>query len=106
MNQQDIIRQAAELYAKERSFLTDLQKDIADTYGKLIANPFERNDAINQIGSNNVKYPEMHAAILVAAGSNTARLSNLTNNALNMNLSMQLNYLVSKEIANKMEGYK
>lgn len=100
MNQQEkIIRQLTEMYARERDLLTDLQKDIVDTYYKSTAHPFDRNDAIDQFRSNNVKYPDMYAAILVAAGSNMVPLSTLTDNVLSMNLSMQLNYLVAKEIA-------
>lgn len=103
MNQQEeIIRQLTEMYAMERDWLTDLQKDIVDTYYKSTAQPFDRNAAIDQFRSNNVKYPDMYAAILVAAGSNMVPLPTLTDNVLSMNLSMQLNYLVAKETSKRM----
>ena len=103
MNQQEeIIRQLTEMYARERDWLTDLQKDIVDTYYKSTAQPFDRNAAIDQFRSNNVKYPDMYAAILVAAGSNMVPLPTLTDSVLSMNLSMQLNYLVAKETSKRM----
>lgn len=103
MNQQEeIIRQLTEMYAMERDWLTDLQKDIVDTYYKSTAQPFDRNAAIDQFRSNNVKYPDMYAAILVAAGSNMVPLPTLTDSVLSMNLSMQLNYLVAKETSKRM----
>ena len=103
MNQQEeIIRQLTEMYARKRDLLTDLQKDIVDTYYKSTAQPFDRNGAIDQFRSNNVKYPDMYATILVAAGSNMVPSSALTDSVLGMNLSMQLNYLVVKETSKKM----
>lgn len=105
MNQQEkIIRQLAEMYARERDWLTDLQKDIVDTYYKSTAQPFDRNAAIDQFRSNNVKYPDMYAAILAAAGSNMVPSSTLTDSVLVMNLSIQLNYLLAKETSKKMGG--
>lgn len=105
MNQQEeIIRQLTEMYARERDWLTDLQKDIVDTYYKSTAQPFDRNAAIDQFRSNNVKYPDMYAAILAAAGSNMVPSSTLTDSVLVMNLSIQLNYLLAKETSKKMGG--
>lgn len=104
MNQQDIIRQAAELYARERRFLTDLQKDIVDTYGKLIANPFERNDVINQIKQNNTKYPDMYATIQAIPKVTAVSFETITDSGLQSNLYLQLEYLYLKETQNQIKN--
>lgn len=97
MNPQDIIRQAAELYTKERRFLTDLQKDIADTYHVLFVSPYKRDDAIKQIRQNNAKHPDMCTAIQANPRVTAVPFETITDCGLQSNLQMQLEYLSLKE---------
>lgn len=103
MNQQELFRQAVELCSRKRGLLTDLQKDIVDTYSKLTSKPFDRNGAITQIGINNVKHNGMYDAIVAISGHNIAPLSRLPNEVLCMNLSVQLSFLLVKETESKSE---
>lgn len=104
MNQQDIIRQATELYVRERGFLTDLQKDIVDTYHVLSVSPFKRDNAIKQIKQNNAKYPDMYTSIQAKLKVVTVSFETVTDYGLQSNLQMQLEYLSLKEFQHQVEN--
>lgn len=104
MNQQDIIRQATELYARKRELLSDLQKDIVDTYHVLSVSPFKRDNAIKQIKQNNAKYPGMFASIQANPQVTTVSFETITDCGLQSNLQMQLEYLSLKEFQHQVEN--
>lgn len=104
MNQEEIIRQVTELCARERMSLTDLQKDITDTYHVLFASPFERNNAIKQIKQNSAKHPDMYTAIQADPRVTTVPFETVPDCGLQSNLHMQLKYLCLKELQHQVEN--
>ncbi|MEI3050979.1 MAG: hypothetical protein V8T32_05710 [Ruminococcus bromii] len=50
-------------YLKQKQYLTDLEKDILDTWNELQKNPFDRSAAQKQVIQNNAKHPEIFVAI-------------------------------------------
>ena len=50
-------------FLKDKENITDLEKDILDTWNELQKNPFDRNSAQLQILQNNAKYPDIFIAI-------------------------------------------
>ena len=50
-------------WLRQKQYLTDLEKDILDTWNELQKNPLDYNSAKGQIAKNNVKYPEIFSAI-------------------------------------------
>ena len=50
-------------FLQEKQYLTDLEKDILDTWNELQKNPFDRSAAQRQVLQNDAKYPEIFFAI-------------------------------------------
>ena len=50
-------------YLRQKQHLTDLEKDILDTWNELQKNPFDRSAAQKQVIQNNAKHPEIFVAI-------------------------------------------
>lgn len=50
-------------YLRQKQYITDLEKDILDTWNELQKSPFDRSSAQLQIMQNNAKHPEILAAI-------------------------------------------
>ena len=46
-------------YLRQKQYITDLEKDILDTWNELQKSPFDRNSAQLQIIQNNTKHPEI-----------------------------------------------
>ena len=46
-------------FLQEKQYLTDLEKDILDTWNELQKNPFDRSAAQRQVLQNDAKYPEI-----------------------------------------------
>ena len=49
-------------YLRQKQYITDLEKDILDTWNELQKSPFDRSSAQLQIMQNNAKHPEILAA--------------------------------------------
>ena len=50
-------------YLRQKQYITDLEKDILDTWNELQKSPFDHSSAQLQIMQNNAKHPEILAAI-------------------------------------------
>ena len=50
-------------YLKQKQYLTDLEKDILDTWNELQKNPIDCSAAQRQVLQNDAKYPEIFFAI-------------------------------------------
>ena len=50
-------------YLRQKQYITDLEKDVLDTWDELQKSPFDRSSAQLQIMQNNAKHPEIFAAI-------------------------------------------
>lgn len=46
-------------FLQEKQYLTDLEKDILDTWKELQKNPFDCSAAQRQVLQNDAKYPEI-----------------------------------------------
>ncbi len=46
-------------YLKQKQYLTDLEKDILDTWNELQKNPIDCSAAQRQVLQNDAKYPEI-----------------------------------------------
>ena len=49
-------------YLRQKQYITDLEKDILDTWNELQKNPFDRSAAQKQVIQNNAKHPEIFVA--------------------------------------------
>ena len=58
-------------YLKQKQYLTDLEKDILDTWNELQKNPFDRSAAQKQVVQNNAKHPEIFVAIAALPATET-----------------------------------
>lgn len=54
---------------KEKEYLTDLEKDILDTWNEIQKNPFDRVSAQWQVIQNDLKHPELLAVIIAVYSS-------------------------------------
>ena len=54
---------------KEKEYLTDLEKDILDTWNEIQKVPFDRASAQGQVIQNALKYPELLAVIIAVYSS-------------------------------------
>lgn len=76
--------------------LTDLQRDIFNTWNELQKSPIDRNSAINQITQNNAKYPYIYVAIAALPTTVNRTSDKLTEQDIRYNLKNQLSLLVPK----------
>lgn len=54
---------------KVKPYLTDLEKDILDTWNEIQKKPFDRASAQRQVIQNTLKYPELLAVIIAVYSS-------------------------------------
>lgn len=54
---------------KEKEYLTNLEKDILDTWNEIQKVPFDRASAQGQVIQNALKYPELLAVIIAVYSS-------------------------------------
>lgn len=84
-------------YLKQKQYLTDLEKDILDTWNELQKNPFDRSAAQKQVIQNNAKHPEIFVAIAVLPVTETRPFEQATDSDIRYNLEKQLAALAAKE---------
>lgn len=82
---------------KEKEYLTDLEKDILDTWNEIQKKPFDRASAQRQVIQNNVKYPDIFAAISARPTVNIRPFTQVTESNIQYNLKEQLTALALKE---------
>ena len=84
-------------YLKQKQYLTDLEKDILDTWNELQKNPFDRSAAQKQVIQNNAKHPEIFVAIAALPATETRPFDQATDSDIRYNLEKQLAALAAKE---------
>ena len=84
-------------YLKQKQYLTDLEKDILDTWTELQKNPFDRSAAQKQVVQNNAKHPEIFVAIAALPATETRPFEQATDSDIRYNLEKQLAALAAKE---------
>ena len=84
-------------YLKQKQYLTDLEKDILDTWNELQKNPFDRSAAQKQVIQNNAKHPEIFVAIAALPATETRPFEQATDSDIRYNLEEQLAALAAKE---------
>ena len=84
-------------YLKQKQYLTDLEKDILDTWNELQKNPFDRSAAQKQVIQNNAKHPEIFVAIAALPATETRPFEQATDSDIRYNLEKQLAALAAKE---------
>lgn len=106
MDEFDVMKQIAEIKLKEEKQLTDLEKDILDTFDKINDRYFDRDGAIFQIIKNNGNYPEAYTFELINPQNKIVDVRTLPDNDLLHNLQIQLEYMVEKEISIRRKEVK
>ena len=84
-------------FLQEKQYLTDLEKDILDTWNELQKNPFDRSAAQRQVIQNNAKHPEIFVAIAALPATETRPFEQATDSDIRYNLEKQLAALAAKE---------
>ena len=84
-------------YLKQKQYITDLEKDILDTWNELQKNPFDRSAAQKQVIQNNAKHPEIFVAITALPATETRPFEQATDSDIRYNLEKQLAALAAKE---------
>ncbi len=84
-------------YLKQKQYLTDLEKDILDTWNELQKNSFDRSAAQKQVIQNNAKHPEIFVAIAALPATETRPFEQATDSDIRYNLENQLAALAAKE---------
>ena len=84
-------------YLKQKQYLTDLEKDILDTWNELQKNPFDRSAAQRQVLQNDAKYPEIFLAIAALPTTVSRPIEQMTEPDIRYNLENQLAALATKE---------
>lgn len=84
-------------YLRQKQYLTDLEKDILDTWNELQKNPFDRSAAQKQVIQNNAKHPEIFVAIAALPATETRPFEQATDSDIRYNLENQLAALAAKE---------
>ena len=84
-------------YLKLNGTISDLEKDILDTFDKLAKQPFSREDAQKKVGENYTKYSDIIVSAGLTLGGSFIPLQDLSNKELHDNLCVQLIKLCEKE---------
>lgn len=84
-------------FLREKQHLTDLEKDILDTWDELQKFPFDRSSAQLQILQNNTRHPEILAAIKALPTTVIRPFNQVTENDIRYKLEKQLVALAVKE---------
>lgn len=83
-------------YLKQKQYITDLEKDILDTWDELQKDPFDRKSAEQQVLSNDANYRDIAAMVTVLPTTVPKPREQITETDLRYNLTMQLAALVAK----------
>lgn len=84
-------------YLRQKQYITDLEKDILDTWNELQKSPFDRSSAQLQIMQNNAKHPEILSAIKALPITVVRPFDQVTESDIRYNLEKQLEALAVKE---------
>lgn len=84
-------------YLRQKQYLTDLEKDILDTWNELQKNPFDRSAAQKQVIQNNAKHHEIFVAIAALPATETRPFEQATDSDIRYNLEKQFAALAAKE---------
>ena len=84
-------------YLRQKQYITDLEKDILDTWNELQKNPFDRSAAQKQVIQNNAMHPEIFVAIAALPATETRPFEQATDSDIRYNLEKQLAALAAKE---------
>ena len=84
-------------YLRQKHYLTDLEKDILDTWDELQKIPFGRNSAQAQINQNNLKYPDIFSSIAALPTTVVRSFNQATESDIRYNLENQFAALAAKE---------
>ena len=79
-------------YLRQKQYLTDLEKDILDTWNELQKNPFDRSAAQKQVIQNNAKHPEIFVAIAALPATETRPFEQATDSDIRYNLEKHRRY--------------
>lgn len=94
-------------YLKQKQYLTDLEKDILDTWNELQKNPIDCSAAQRQVLQNDAKYPEIFFAIKSMPTTVLRPIEQMTESDIRYNLENQLQHLRQRKggrnMANKLE---
>lgn len=82
---------------RQKAVITDLEKDILDTWNELQKNPFDRSAAQRQVLQNDAKYPEIFFAIKSMPTTVPRPIEQMTEFDIRYNLENQLAALAAKE---------
>ena len=84
-------------YLRQKQYLTDLEKDILDTWNELQKNPFDCSAAQKQVLQNDAKYPDIFFAIAALPTTVSRPIEQMTEPDIRYNLENQLAALATKE---------
>ena len=84
-------------YLRQKQHLTDLEKDILDTWNELQKNPIDCSAAQRQVLQNDAKYPEIFLAIAALPTTVSRPIERMTEFDIRYNLENQLAALAAKE---------
>ncbi len=82
---------------RQKVVITDLEKDILDTWNELQKNPIDRFAMQKQVTQNNAKHPEILAAIKALPTTVVRPFDQVTESDIRYNLGKQLEALAVKE---------
>ena len=83
-------------YLRQKKGLTNLEKDIWDTWNELQKSPFDYGSAQIQVAKNDTKYPMVYAKIASLPTTVPKARGQITDIDIRYNLAMQLEALVEK----------
>ena len=84
-------------YLRQKQYITDLEKDILDTWNELQKTPFDYRSAQMQVMKNDAKHPEILAAIKALPTTVVRPFDQVTESDIRYNLGKQLEALAVKE---------
>ena len=84
-------------YLKQKQYLTDLEKDILDTWNELQKDPLDRKSAQAQIIKNNTKHPDVFTAVSALPTTVIRPFDQVMESDIQYNLEKQLEVLAVKE---------
>lgn len=84
-------------YLRQKQHITDLEKDILDTWDELQKSPLDRKSAQAQIAKNNAKYPDVFTAVSSLPTAVLLPFDQVTESDIQYNLVKQLEELSVKE---------
>ena len=82
---------------QRKQYITDLEKDILDTWNELQKSPFDRSSAQLQIMQNNAKHPDVFTAVSALPTTVPCSFEQMNEADYRYSLESQLMALAAKE---------